>query len=316
MPEIILPTRRPRLKVFFYSLLDLPLFWYCRAPSRFFSFFKNRLVAVFVLPLWLLLPPLLIILSFRDSRASLSLVFVLITAWWYVFRHPRYRLSEVKDSPLVKIDEVATRKVLALLDLDSNQFLSLAHRFPRIKNLLQRLEVELPLKFSASPLKIFRDHRVWEIAFREALETNADYLRTDHLFFGALAFEEMQHVLSQLNLKIEDLKGVLTWIYQLEHSAPVRMASGASFEQTLEILKFTAGQLEREHRITVSYFALTVAIESAAQIFSEKGLPDRAVGLLNEAAALARKAERVFVSRGDVVRLVSEKVKTPAPSTA
>jgi ATP-dependent Clp protease ATP-binding subunit ClpC len=457
--------------------------------------------------LWLILPPFLVLFSLREPRSLLPLIFVLLIVWWYASRRPRYQISEIEKQPLVRVDEVATRKVLAVLGLDSNQFLSLAHRFPRIRNLLQRLEVELPLKFSSSPLKIFRDRRVWEIAFREALETNADYLRTDHLFFGALAFEEMQDVSEQLNIKIEDLKGVLIWVYQMDYwRHPPRLgdprfeikrrgginramlarvtptlnqysndltteadkgrlpkifgkekvlekmvtilsrseknnvlllgepgcgktvtvgglaqtiieggsdsvlwdkrlvrlhissllagaktrgevearlvqileeikAAGnvilfideihrlageeqqvlsalepyfadpnlsliaadtwqnyrkflepqeafvrifetielpeASFEQTLEVLKYTAWQLESEHRLTISYSALTASIKLAARFFHERVLPDKAVDLLDEAAALVRKAGRDFVGREDVTRLVSEKLKMP-----
>lgn len=503
------------------ELLFVPLF---RDPSivgRIVSFIYRILRVVFgavlllladllllvVLLLWLLLPPLSVLLSFRESRALLPFIFVLLIVWWYVSRRPHCQISEIKEMPLVRINEVATRKLLAVLGLDSNQFLSLAHRLPRIRNLLQRLEVELPLKFSSSPLKIFRDRRVWEIAFREALETDADYLRTDHLFFGALAFEEMKDVAEQLNIKIEDLKGVLTWVYQMDYwEHPPRLwdpsfeikrrgginrsmlarvtptlnqhgtdltieahkgrlpkifgkekvlekmvtilsrseknnilllgepgcgktvtvgglaqiiieggsdsvlwdkrlvrlhissllagaktrgevearlvqileeikAAGnvilfideihrlagedlqvlsalepyfsdpnlsliaadtwqkyreflepqeafvrifetvelpeASFEQTLEILKFTAYRLEDEHGLTISYPALTASIKLAARFFHERVLPDKAVDLLDEAAALVRKAGRDFISQEDVVRLVSDKVKVP-----
>ena len=209
-------------------LIFTPLF---RDPSfagRFVSFFYRLLrvilgvliiilIGLFFLSLfliWLLFPPVCLYRSFKNPFYLVFLPVAAVGVLVWQLKYPRRRISEVKNQPVIKIEDVATRKVLRVSQLDSVRFLTIAHRFPRLNELLRRLEIKLPLKVSAPALQVFRDKKVWEIAFREAVETGADYLRLEHLFFGVLGFEEMREVTSDLGLKIEDIHETIKWLNQ------------------------------------------------------------------------------------------------------
>lgn len=198
-----------RLVSFFYRLLRI-LF------GILFIVFCS-LVITAVLLVWLLFPPLCLYQSLQNP--SYLVFFLLATAGSLIWRArgPKRRISEVKDEPVVKVEEVATRKVLQVAHLDSTKFLTIAHHFPRLENLLARLEVELPLKVSGGAVQVFRSQKVWQIAFEEAIKSESDYLRLEHLFFGLLGFEEMKGVAEDLSLKIEDVHETIKWIQKQEN---------------------------------------------------------------------------------------------------
>jgi len=191
---------------------------------RLFRIIFGTLLIVFcllfittVLLAWLLFPPFCLYqMLTTDLLFVLPLFLAAIVVVIHRSRYPKFRISEVRDEPVVKADDITTREALRVIDLDATRFLTTAHNFPRLENLLQRLEVPVPLKISGVALQVFRDKRVWEIAFREAVETGADYLQLEHLFFGVLAFEEMKDVVEDLGLKIEDVHEAIKWIYQQE----------------------------------------------------------------------------------------------------
>ncbi len=230
LKRVILATEDRLVVTLMARLLFTPLF---RDPSfagRLVSFFYRLLrvilgvlaillcvlILLALLFVWLLFPPVCVYQSLGNPSYLFFLFLAAVGVLTWSARCPRLRIFEVKDQPFVKVEDIATRKVLSSADLDSTQFLTIAHRFPRLEELLRRLEVELPLKVSGPALQVFRDKKVWEIAFREAVETEADYLRLEHLLFGVLGFEEMKEVLEQLGLKIEDVHEAIKWIYQQE----------------------------------------------------------------------------------------------------
>jgi ATP-dependent Clp protease ATP-binding subunit ClpC len=216
------PSIVGRLVSFFYRLLRV-IFGTLLLASCFLL-----LLALFTI--WLLFPPVCLYQSLQNPLYFIFLLFVAVGVIVWRRRQPRRRIAEVKDSPVIKVEDVATRRVLQAAHLDSVKFLTTAHLFPRLENLLRRLEVEMPLKFSGEPLQVFRSQKVWQIAFEEANQTGADYLRLEHLFFGLLGFEEMRGVSEDLGLKIEDVHETIKWIQKEEEwEHPPRIWS-ADFE--------------------------------------------------------------------------------------
>jgi len=167
--------------------------------------FLGVLVLPVLLVFWALFPLFCIYYSLKNHAylGPLFLSVLGVLAWQW--QHPKRNIAEVLGQPLVRLEDIASREVLSVLSLNSQQFLATAHRFPRLKELLRRLEVAVPLKVSGPALQVFRNRKVWEIAFREAVETKAKYLQLEHLFFGVLGIREMREALEQLNLKIEDI---------------------------------------------------------------------------------------------------------------
>jgi len=202
------PSIVGRLLSFFYRLLRVV------GGALCLVFCCVLLLALFLC--WLAFPPLCLYQAFKAPSYFILLLLAAVGVLLWQLRHPRRRISEVKNQPVIKIEEIATRKVLRVSQFDSLRFLTIAHRFPRLNELLRRLEIKLPLRISAPALQVFRDKKVWEIAFREAVETGADYLQLEHLFFGVLGFEEMREVVSNLGLKIEDVHEVIKWLSQQE----------------------------------------------------------------------------------------------------
>ncbi len=215
-------------------LLITPLFGDPSIVGRLVGFFYRLLRIVFssliivfcllfifaLLLAWLLFPPFCLYqMLTTDPLFVLPLFLVAIVVVVHRARYPKFRISEVKDSPVVTADDITTREALRVIDFDATRFLTTAHNFPRLENLLQRLEVEFPLKVSGLGLQVFRDKRVWDIAFREAVETQAKYIRLEHLFFGVLAFEEMKDTVEYLGLKIEDVHEAIKWVFEQERWA-------------------------------------------------------------------------------------------------
>ena len=295
MPDLVLPRKRSPFQDLARSILEVPLFWYISVPVLVC---KSRLALIPLLPIWLLFPPSCFYMAFREGPLFiLPLVLAALAVVVHRARRPRFRIDEVKDNPIVKVDEVTTREALRVIDFDATKFLTMAHNFPRLANLLQRVEAEVPLKVSGGAVQVFRDKRVWEIAFREAVETGADYLRLEHLFFGVLACEEMRETAENLGLKIEEVHETIEWIF------------GANSGRALEALKVEATRLEKEREVVISYPALVAAVKTAAEFFPDDALSDKVLNLLDEAVSRVVKVGGTFVSSQDVSKLVSDKVR-------
>ncbi len=203
------PSIVGRLVGFFYRLL--------RIVFGTLSLVSCLLLLVALLLAWLIFPPFCLYQMFTtDPLFILPLILAAIVVVIHRARYPKFTIAEVKEGPVVKVDDITTREALRVIDFDAERFLTTAHNFPRLENLLQRLEVEIPLKVSGYALQVFRDKRVWEIAFEEAVKSSADYLRLEHLFFGVLGFEEMKKVLEDIGLKIEDVHEAIKWVFEQE----------------------------------------------------------------------------------------------------
>lgn len=187
-------------------------------------------------------------LPHRESRLK-SLPRRLFVFFW---RRPRYRITETRGRSVISVADVSTSEVLQAAKLDSTRFLVTAHHHPRLLRLLQKLEVDVPLRTSETPLQVFRDRKVWDNAFHVAVETGAEFLQIEHLFFGVLALEEMRGVLGQLNLRIDTIHETLKWEGEPKSQNPIR---------ALDVLKARARELEEEHGVLITYQALLETIE-------------------------------------------------------
>ncbi len=87
----------------------------------------------------------------------------------------------------------------------------------------------------------------------------------------------------------------------------------ASFAETMEILKILSFTLERSYRVRITYPGLKAAIELSSQFMHDRVLPDKAVGILEEAAVNVSKAGGDgWVNKVAVERLIAEKTHIPA----
>jgi len=329
MPDLVLPSKKSPLKSLAQSVAEIPLFWYLTSSRWFFDFLKNFLLvgedrlsvastarllftplllgALFLV--WLAFPPLCLYHSLRHPAYLSFLVLAGLGVLLWRACRPRFKIAEVKDRPVIQVADITTRGALRLSGLDSVQFLTTAHRLPRLAGLLQRLEVVVPLPVSGGAVQIFRDQRVWEIAVREAFETGSDYVQPEHLFFGVLGFEEMKGTTAGLGIKIEDLHEAIKWRQRRERPAPVTPPV-SGFDSTLEALEYKALGFEKDRGVIISFPALTSAIKLAAEFFPDRPLPDKALELLDEACSRVVKVGGDFVGSSDVARLVSEKNKS------
>ena len=88
---------------------------------------------------------------------------------------------------------------------------------------------------------------------------------------------------------------------------PVQVAEPGE-EQTLEMLRSLRPALEKHHGVRLSDEALTAACRLSVRYIQDRFLPDKAIDLLDEAAAALHVAGRqgAFVKSGDVARVVSQ----------
>lgn len=86
-------------------------------------------------------------------------------------------------------------------------------------------------------------------------------------------------------------------------------------EETIEILKGLRGKYEEFHGVTIDDDALTAAAQMSARYITDRFLPDKAIDVLDEAAARAslshKKTKKIKVSEKDVAAVVSEWTKIP-----
>ena len=274
------PSVVGRLVGFFYRLL--------RIIFGTLSLVSCLLLLVALLAFWLLFPPFCLYqMLTADPLFVLPLFLAAIVVVIHRSRHPKFRIAEVKDSPVVKADDITTHEALRVTDFDATRFLTTAHNFPRLENLLQRLEVKTPLEVSGYALQVFRDKRVWEIAFREAVETKSDYLRLEHLFFGVLAFEEMKEVLEDIGLKIEDVHEAIKWVFEQERWARTPKIWDADFNYQ------SRGGVNRSMMArvtpTLNQYSTDLTIEA------QKGLLPRVIGkdkVLEQMITVLSRAEK------------------------
>jgi ATP-dependent Clp protease ATP-binding subunit ClpC len=85
----------------------------------------------------------------------------------------------------------------------------------------------------------------------------------------------------------------------------------ATAEQTLSILKYIAWQREKTDHILITYLALNRIVELAQELIHDRVLPDKAVNLLDEAAAISVHEGKPRVTTAEINTLVAKKTKVP-----
>lgn len=86
----------------------------------------------------------------------------------------------------------------------------------------------------------------------------------------------------------------------------------ATREETKEILKIEAWVLEKRHGVLISWPAIKRTVELSAKLIHDRVLPDKALGVLDEASVLAKAENRQrLVTREHVERVVAEKTHIP-----
>src|SRR5690606_689477 len=85
-----------------------------------------------------------------------------------------------------------------------------------------------------------------------------------------------------------------------------------SRDASLAILAGVAAHYERFHGVAYSRAALEAAVDLSVRYLSEQHLPDKAVGLIDRAAARARRRGAEVVDDAAVAAVISEQVGVPA----
>lgn len=86
----------------------------------------------------------------------------------------------------------------------------------------------------------------------------------------------------------------------------------ATVEETIEILQIVTLELEKKHKIAVSFPAITSSVDLSRRFIHYRVLPDKAVAVLEEAsAAVAKKRPGGTVTSEDVAEVVSSKTSVP-----
>ena len=85
----------------------------------------------------------------------------------------------------------------------------------------------------------------------------------------------------------------------------------ASEREALAVLKVVAWEIELAQRVVVSLPALGEAIALSKRYITERVFPDKAVSLIDEAAAVVKSLGRGVVTPEDIVAVVSAKTKIP-----
>ena len=85
----------------------------------------------------------------------------------------------------------------------------------------------------------------------------------------------------------------------------------ASEREALAVLKAAALEIEQAQKITISLPALREAINLSKRFITERVFPDKAVSLVDEAAAVVKSLGREVVTPEDIATVVSVKTKIP-----
>ena len=83
--------------------------------------------------------------------------------------------------------------------------------------------------------------------------------------------------------------------------------------QAIQVLEIKSGPVEYRNQVYFSYDAIAKIVELADRYLRERFLPEKAIGLLEEAAAYARRQRgiKTMVTAEDAAALVAEKTKIP-----
>jgi len=84
----------------------------------------------------------------------------------------------------------------------------------------------------------------------------------------------------------------------------------ATPEEAIEILKWKAFELERDHQTIITYASLKAAVELSRRYIHDRFLPDSAIDLLGETVEKVKEGERRVTTKA-VEEMVTEKTKIP-----
>ncbi|MDP2671268.1 MAG: ATP-dependent Clp protease ATP-binding subunit [bacterium] len=84
-----------------------------------------------------------------------------------------------------------------------------------------------------------------------------------------------------------------------------------SQEETIRILEGRLAQIEKKHRVTVTYKALTYCVELANRYLTDRVFPGKGIDLLDEIAAAVNLKKKAVVEPGDVESVLTAKTKVP-----
>ncbi len=84
-------------------------------------------------------------------------------------------------------------------------------------------------------------------------------------------------------------------------------------EEAIRVLMAKSGFIEYRQNVFFSYAALEAAVRLADRYMQDAELPESAIFLAQEAAAVARRerGEHSFVTANDIARIVHEKTNIP-----
>ncbi|HKZ34971.1 MAG TPA: ATP-dependent Clp protease ATP-binding subunit [Patescibacteria group bacterium] len=89
----------------------------------------------------------------------------------------------------------------------------------------------------------------------------------------------------------------------------------ASTEEAIEIVEEVAEEIEKEHKVTISYPAVEAAVLLSQKYMHDRVLPDKAIDLLDEAAVtVTQKQAQGLVKKEDVANVVVSKTNIPVSS--
>lgn len=85
----------------------------------------------------------------------------------------------------------------------------------------------------------------------------------------------------------------------------------SSTKDTIRVLEKMAPELERRHRVNLTYAALKSTVELSSRYMPERQLPGKAIQLLDEAAVEAEAAGKADLSASDIASIISRKTRIP-----
>ena len=82
-------------------------------------------------------------------------------------------------------------------------------------------------------------------------------------------------------------------------------------EETIRILEGRVGELEKKHKITITFKAIVSTVELANRYLVDRVFPGKALDLLDEVASATSLSKKPVVEASDVERVLTEKTKVP-----
>lgn len=85
----------------------------------------------------------------------------------------------------------------------------------------------------------------------------------------------------------------------------------ADNEETMAVLQYEAFKQELSEKVMITTTALNSIIQLSDRLVFDRVFPDKAVDLLDEVVSRVKQENKLVVTAGDVIRVISEKTKVP-----